>query len=63
MAKTKYQESAMEYAKDYLERLLDMEDMLGNNVNERIDRMVEKRFQTYLKREQETESDNDNTKP
>lgn len=57
MAKTKYQESAMEYAKDYLERLLDMEDILGHNVNERIDRMVEQRFQTYLMKERETDKE------
>ena len=47
----------MEYAKDYLERLLDMEDILGHNVNERIDRMVEQRFQTYLMKERETDKE------
>lgn len=52
----------MAYAKDYLERLLDMEDMLGHNVNERIDRMVEQRFQAYLK-EKEPDSDYDKMKP
>lgn len=62
MAKTKYQDSAMAYAKDYLDRLLDMEDMLGHNVSERIDRMVEQRFQAYLK-EKEPNSDNDKKKP
>lgn len=39
----------MAYAKEYLDRLLDMEDMLGHNVNERIDKLVEQRFMNYFK--------------
>ena len=35
MGKTKYQEAAMEYAKDYLERLLKIEDMVGRNVEKK----------------------------
>lgn len=63
MAKTKYQESAMAYAKNYLERLLDMEDMLGHNVNERIDRMVEQKVQAYLKTKREPDGDDETKKP
>lgn len=62
MTKTKYQESAMSYAKDYLDRLLDMEDMLGHNVSERIDKLVEQRFMNYLKeREESLKKQNDET--
>ena len=43
----------MEYAKDYLEHLLSMEDVLGHNVNQRIDKMVEQRFRDYLEKENE----------
>ena len=36
MTKTKYQEAAMKYAEDYLERLLKMEDIIGNNVEKKL---------------------------
>jgi len=35
MAKTKYQEEATNYARQYLEQLLKMEDILGIQVNEK----------------------------
>ncbi len=34
MAKTTYQEAAMQYAKSYLDRLLDMEDIMGKRLEE-----------------------------
>ncbi|MBP3776119.1 MAG: hypothetical protein IJ069_05565 [Prevotella sp.] len=51
MTKTKYQESAMEYAKDYLERLLQMEDMVGRNVEKRLGQKAERNGKQYPKRE------------
>ena len=53
MAKTKYQEAAMEYAKDYLERLLKMEDMVGRNVEKKLDKMVEKKVKQYTLKDQD----------
>ncbi|MBO4892732.1 MAG: hypothetical protein J5502_08985 [Prevotella sp.] len=41
MAKTIYQESAMEYAKEYLEQLFSLEDLLGQKVEEKLRRMVQ----------------------
>jgi len=51
MTKTKYQESAMKYAKDYLERLLQMEDMVGRNVEKRLGQKAERNGKQYPKRE------------
>ena len=42
MTKTKYQEAAMKYAEDYLERLLKMEDIIGNNVEKKIKKLAER---------------------
>ena len=44
MAKTKYQDAAMKYAEDYLERLLKMEDIVGHNVEKKLSKMVEEKF-------------------
>lgn len=42
MTKTKYQEAAMKYAEDYLERILKMEDVVGHNVEKKIKKLAEK---------------------
>lgn len=49
MAKTIYQESAMEYAKAYLERLLDLEDLVGQRVEEKLRCMVQDEVKKYIK--------------
>ena len=49
MAKTIYQESAMEYAKVYLERLLDLEDLVGQRVEEKLRCMVQDEVKKYIK--------------
>jgi len=56
MAKTKYQEAAMKYAEDYLERILKMEDLVGHNVEKRLNKMVEQKF---LKFEERYKKDNE----
>ena len=48
MAKTKYQEAATDYAMDYLEHLLDMEDVLGRNLDKRLDRLLDEKFRKYI---------------
>lgn len=48
MAKTKYQEAAMEYAKEYLSKMLELESVVGRNVEEKIDKIVEKKVQQIL---------------
>lgn len=58
MAKTKYQDAAMKYAEDYLERLLKMEDIVGHNVEKKLSKMVEEKFrelQEDQKKEARTE--------
>jgi hypothetical protein len=42
MSKTKQQLEALDYAMDYLEVLLKMEDVVGCNLNQRIDQAVQK---------------------
>jgi hypothetical protein len=37
MAKTKYQETATEFARDYLEQLLKMEDILGRDLDNSVE--------------------------
>ena len=49
MAKTIYQESAMEYAKAYLERLLDLENFVGQRVEEKLRSMVQDEIKKYVK--------------
>lgn len=43
----------MEYAKDYLERLLKMEDMVGRNVEKKLDKMVERKVKQYTLKDQD----------
>jgi intein-encoded DNA endonuclease-like protein len=50
MAKSNYQESAMEYAKEYLERLLDLEDYVGQKVEEKLRSMVQQEVKDYMNR-------------
>ena len=40
MAKTQRQHQAMDYAMDYLERLLRMEDVMGRSIDDRIHQAV-----------------------
>lgn len=49
MAKTAYQKAATEYAREYLDELLKIEDMLGEGLNSRIDEAVAK----YMKERSE----------
>lgn len=49
MAKTAYQKAATEYAREYLDELLKIEDMLGAGLNSRIDEAVAK----YMKERSE----------
>jgi hypothetical protein len=55
MAKTKYQDAAMKYAEEYLERLLKMEDIVGHNVEKKLSKMVEEKFRE-LQEDQKKES-------
>ena len=55
MAKTKYQDAAVKYAEEYLERLLKMEDIVGHNVEKKLSKMVEEKFRE-LKEDQKKES-------
>ncbi|MBR1463853.1 MAG: hypothetical protein IJ604_10855 [Prevotella sp.] len=47
MAKTKYQQVGTDYAKEYLDKLLEMEDYIGR----KIDRAVSNRVKKYIKGE------------
>lgn len=55
MAKTKYQDAAVKYAEEYLERLLKMEDIVGHNVDKKLSKMVEEKFRE-LQEDQKKES-------
>lgn len=57
MAKTKYQEAAMKYAEDYLERILKMEDLVGHNVEKRLNKIVELKFQKFEERYKKNNDD------
>ena len=57
MAKTKYQEAAIKYAEDYLERILKMEDLVGHNVEKRLNKMVELKFQKFEERYKKNNDD------
>ena len=50
MAKTNYQETATQYARQYLDHLLKMEDILSNGIDSRIEDAVKK----YMKDEVST---------
>ena len=43
----------MEYAKNYLERLLKMEDLVGRNVEKKLDQMVERKIKQYADKNKE----------
>lgn len=49
MAKTIYQESAMEYAKEYLDRLLDLENFVDLRVEKKLRSMVQEEIKNYIK--------------
>ena len=49
MAKSNYQESAMEYAKEYLDRLLDLENFVDLHVEEKLRSMVQEEIKNYIK--------------
>jgi hypothetical protein len=55
MAKTKYQDAAVKYAEEYLERLLKREDAVGHNVEKKLSKMVEEKFRE-LQEDQKKES-------
>lgn len=65
MPKTKYQDAAMNYAKDYLDKLLDLEDYVGHKLDAHINDLVEKKIEQRLKKdllqeaEPEKKEDND----
>ena len=48
MAKTKYQESAMEYAKEYLIEILNFEIVKERYIEEKIEKMVEEKVQKIM---------------
>lgn len=50
MAKTKYQETATDYAREYLEHLLRMEDVLGQELDSRIEEAVKKYMEEMSKK-------------
>ena len=50
MAKTKQQLKALDYAMDYLEVLLKMEDVVGGSLNQRIDRAVRKYMENNMRK-------------
>jgi len=60
MAKTDYQEAAMNYAMDYLDRLLEMEGVVGNHVEKKLNRMVEQKFKQYID-DKKTENEKEDT--
>ena len=55
MAKTRQQLKALDYAMDYLEFLLKMEDVVGGGLDQRIDRAVRK----YMDNKQQTSNRKD----
>ena len=50
MSRTKYHNSAMEYAMWYQEHLLNMEDVLGRKVEEKICELLDKKFYDYMEK-------------
>ena len=43
----------MRYAEDYLERILKMEDLVGRNVEKKLDKMVEQKIKKYTRKDQD----------
>ena len=50
MTKTNYQKAAKEYAQHYVEYLLDMEGMLGQQIERRLSELVEQKVKEYCER-------------
>ncbi|MBR4919936.1 MAG: hypothetical protein IKZ62_01255 [Prevotella sp.] len=48
MIKTNYQKAAKEYAQHYVEYLLDMEGMLGQQVERRLNELIEQKIKEYM---------------
>lgn len=48
MIKTNYQKAAKEYAQHYVEYLLDMESMLGQQIEKRLNEIVEQKVKEYM---------------
>lgn len=48
MIKTNYQKAAKEYAQHYVEYLLDMEGLLGQQVDKRLNEIVEQKVKEYM---------------
>jgi len=48
MAKTKAQEAAMEYAKQYLDTIFEIEDYMGRSVEKKIDQIVDIKLRHIL---------------
>ena len=47
MTKKKYQNSALDYAEDYLERIFKIEDDMDSRLEKRIEAIVEEKLQQY----------------
>lgn len=47
MAKNKYQNNALDYAEDYLDRIFGIEDSMDRRLEERIGAIVEEKLQQY----------------
>ena len=47
MTKSKYQSNALDYAENYLERLLEMEDYIDRRLETKINAIVEKKLREY----------------
>jgi len=58
MAKTKYQEAATDYAKNYLDTLLELEDYLGRNVEKKIDKIVDEKVRRILEKSEKQNNNN-----
>lgn len=63
MAKTKYQESAMDYANEYLERLLDAENVVGRDFYKRLDKILEEKLDEKVQQYMKEKDKDDNHKP
>lgn len=48
MINPKYQKSAREYAHHYMDYLLDMENVLGHQVDKRLGQLVEQKVREYM---------------
>jgi len=48
MDKTRDQQKATDYVMEYLDRLLDMEDMVGHRIEQKLDEMVERKVRQVV---------------